>query len=141
MDQGFTYIQYVLLSRLRHGIAANPKDIATEIRYNSGSLTRVIDQLADRGLVERVRRDHDRRKVELQLTPAAARTIDDLIGLIVDRLNWALATFNGSEMQKLQRLLERFTATLQSAVESGAASPRGRELATLTTYEQPLEDA
>ena len=71
------------------------------------------------------RRDHDRRKVELQLTPAAAGTIDGLIELIVDRLNWALANFNGSEVQKLQRLLEKLTTTLQSAVEPGAAEPKG----------------
>ena len=76
-DQGFSYIQYVILSWLRDGIAVNPKDICVQFRHDSGALTRVIDQLADRGLLERVRRDRDRRKVELQLTEAGRKTVED----------------------------------------------------------------
>jgi DNA-binding MarR family transcriptional regulator len=72
MDRGFTYVQYVVLSRVRRGIAVTSKDIATQLRYNSGALSRVTDQLVHRGLLVRVRRNHDRRKVELQLTPRLA---------------------------------------------------------------------
>jgi DNA-binding MarR family transcriptional regulator len=123
MDRGFTYVQYVVLSRVRQEKAVNPKDIATQLRYNSGALSRVIDQLVHRGLLTRVRRDHDRRKVELRLTPAACGTIDGLIELIVDRLNRALANFSGSELQDLQRLLVKLATTLHSAIEP--ATPKG----------------
>ena len=77
--RGFTFIQYVILSWLRDGIAVNPKDICIQFRHDSGALTRVIDQLAERGLLERVRRDRDRRKVELQLTAADRETVESLI--------------------------------------------------------------
>ena len=80
--RGFTFLQYVILAWLRDGIAVNPKDICAQYRHDSGALTRVIDQLAERGLLERVRRDRDRRKVELQLTPAGRDTIEGLIPLI-----------------------------------------------------------
>src|SRR5271155_2551091 len=92
-DRGFSYIQYVILSWLRDGIAVNPKDICVQFRHDSGALTRVIDQLADRGLLERVRRDRDRRKVELQLTEAGRAAIESLIPLVVDKLNIALGDF------------------------------------------------
>jgi DNA-binding MarR family transcriptional regulator len=46
---GFTFVQYLVLSWLRDGIALNPKDICFQFRHNSGTLTRVIDQLAERG--------------------------------------------------------------------------------------------
>jgi hypothetical protein len=49
-QHGFTSTQYVILSWLRDSIALNPKDISVELRHNSGALTRVIDQLAERGL-------------------------------------------------------------------------------------------
>jgi len=75
VQRGFTWIQYVVLAALRDGIAVNPKDICVQYRHDSGALTRIIDQLAERGLLERVRRDKDRRKVELQLTPAGRETI------------------------------------------------------------------
>jgi DNA-binding MarR family transcriptional regulator len=117
MDRGFTYVQYVVLSRVRQEKAVTPKDIATQLRHNSGALSRVIDQLVHRGLLTRVRRDHDRRKVELRLTPAAHGTIDGLIELVVDRLNRALANFSGSELQDLQRLLVKLATTLHSAIE------------------------
>jgi DNA-binding MarR family transcriptional regulator len=117
MDRGFTYVQYVVLSRVRQGIAVTSKDIATQLRYNSGALSRVIDQLVHRGLLARVRRNHDRRKVELQLTEAAYGTIDGLIDLIVDRLNRALPNFSGPELQDLQRLLVKLATTLHSAIE------------------------
>ena len=77
-QRGFTFMQYVVLSSLRDGIAVNPKDICAQYRHDSGALTRVIDQLAERGLLERVRRDRDRRKVELQLTGAGRETIESL---------------------------------------------------------------
>jgi DNA-binding MarR family transcriptional regulator len=111
----FTFIQYVILSWLRDDIALNPKDISVEFRHNSGALTRVIDQLAERGLLERIRRDRDRRKVELQLTPVGRETIEGLIPLVGEKLNLALADFSGAEVQELLRLLIKLNTTLQSA--------------------------
>jgi MarR family multiple antibiotic resistance transcriptional regulator len=120
IELGFTYVQYVVLLRLRTGIAVNPTDISTQLRYNGAAVTRVVDQLEDRGLLKRVRRDRDRRKVDLDLCPAACDTIDGIIELVVDRLNRALTNFSDSEVQELQRLLVKLTITLQSTVEPGA---------------------
>jgi DNA-binding MarR family transcriptional regulator len=120
-ERGFTFIQYVILSWLRDGIAVNPKDICFQFRHDSGALTRVIDQLAERGLLERIRRDRDRRKVELQLTPAGLGTIEALIPLVVEKLNLALADFSGAEFEEFLRLLVKLDNTLQSVVKPGMA--------------------
>jgi DNA-binding MarR family transcriptional regulator len=114
---GFSFVQYVIMSWLRDGIAVNPKDICVQYRHDSGAMTRVIDQLAERGLLERVRRDRDRRKVELQLTPAGRDAIEGLIPLVVDKLNLALGDFTTAEVQELLRLLIKLNASLQSSVE------------------------
>jgi DNA-binding MarR family transcriptional regulator len=121
-ERGFSFIQYVILAWLREGIAVNPRDICVQFRHDSGALTRVIDQLAERGLLERVRRDRDRRKVELQLTPAGLAAIEGLIPLIVEKLNLALADFSGAEFAEFFRLLTKLNTTLQSAVEPGLAA-------------------
>src|ERR1700736_157099 len=118
-ERGFSFIQYVILSWLRDGIALNPKDICFQFRHNSGALTRVIDQLAQRGLLERIRRDRDRRKVELQLTAGGRETIESLIPLVVDKLNLALADFSSAEVKEFLRLLIKLNTTLQSTVEPG----------------------
>ena len=119
--RGFSFVQYVILSWLRDGIAVNPKDICFQFRHNSGALTRVIDQLAERGLLERMRRDRDRRKVELQLTPAGREAVERLIPLVVEKLNLALADFSGAEVQEFLRLLIKLNTTLQSHVKPGVA--------------------
>src|ERR1700722_10847918 len=98
--RGFTFIQYVILSWLRDGIAVNPKDICIQFRHDSGALTRVIDQLEKRGLLERVRRGADRRKVELQLTEEGRKTVESLIPLVVDKLNLVLIDFSHEEVSE-----------------------------------------
>src|SRR5882762_4145515 len=120
--RGFTFLQYVILAWLRDGIALNPRDICAQYRHDSGALTRVIDQLAERGFLERVRRDRDRRKVELQLTPAGRDTIEGLIPLVVEKINLALSDFSGEEFQEFLRLLGKLTTTLQSAVKPEMAA-------------------
>ena len=117
-QRGFSWIQYVVLSSLRDGIAVNPKAICAQYRHDSGALTRIIDQLADRGLLERVRRDKDRRKVELQLTPAGREAIESLIPLVVAKLNEVLTDFAKAEVQELLRLLIKLNTTLQAQMDS-----------------------
>jgi DNA-binding MarR family transcriptional regulator len=117
-QRGFSFVQYVVMSALRDGIAMNPKVICTQFRHDSGALTRIIDQLAERGLLERVRRDKDRRKVELQLTPAGRETIESIIPLVVDKLNEVLTDFSKAEVQELLRLLVKLNTTLQAHVDS-----------------------
>ena len=117
-QRGFSWIQYVVLAALRDGIAVNPRDICLQYRHDSGALTRIIDQLAERGLLERVRRDKDRRKVELQLTPAGRDAIESLIPLIVGKLNEVLSDLSQAEVLELLRLLVKLNTTLQSHVDS-----------------------
>ena len=114
---GFTFVQYQIMVQLRDGIAVNPKDLCAQIRHDSGALTRVIDQLAERGLLERSRRDRDRRKVELELTAAGREVVESLIPLVVDQLNLALAEFSIEEVQELTRLLLKLNVTLRSTAE------------------------
>ncbi|HTB88701.1 MAG TPA: MarR family winged helix-turn-helix transcriptional regulator [Steroidobacteraceae bacterium] len=121
-QRGFSFVQYVVMSALRDGIAMNPKVICTQFRHDSGALTRIIDQLAERGLLERVRRDRDRRKVELQLTPAGRETIESIIPLVVDKLNEVLSDFSKAEVQELLRLLVKLNTTLQEHVDPSAVA-------------------
>jgi DNA-binding MarR family transcriptional regulator len=118
VERGFTFIQYVILTWVRDGIAVNPKDICLKYRHDSGALTRVIDQLEERGLLERVRRDNDRRKVDLELTDAGRKTVESLIPPVVDKLNLALADFSRDEVAELKRLLIKLNTRLEATLDS-----------------------
>jgi DNA-binding MarR family transcriptional regulator len=116
-QHGFTFFQYQILAWLRDGIVLNPSDICAQYRHNSGALTRVIDQLEEKGFIERLRRDRDRRKVELQLTDAGRKVIESLVPLVVEQLNLALQDFSSDEVQDLTRLLMKFNTSLEQLVE------------------------
>jgi DNA-binding MarR family transcriptional regulator len=113
-------LQYQILAWLRDEIVSNPRDICARFRHNSGALTRVIDQLAERGFLMRARRDRDRRKIELEITSNGLSKINNLIPLVVDKLNLALKDFSAAEAQELMRLLLKFNASMQSALEPKA---------------------
>ena len=119
-DRGFSFIHYAILTWVRDGIAVNPKDICIQYRHDSGALTRVIDQLEERGLLERVRRGNDRRKVELQLTDAGHKTVESLIPLVVDKLNLALADFSREEATEFKRLLLKLNTRLATILDPKA---------------------
>ena len=115
-ERGFSFIQYIILAWVRDGIAVNPKDICLKYRHDSGALTRVIDQLEERGLLERVRRGADRRKVDLELTDAGRKTVEGLIPLVVDKLNLALIDFSREEVSELKRLLIKLNTRLEATL-------------------------
>ena len=117
---GFSLIQYVMLAWLRDGIAINPKTFCALYRHDTGAVTRVIDQLAERGVLARARRSEDRRKLELDLTPQGRESIERLIPLAVEKLNIALADFSAAEFAELVRLLVKLNTTMQAAVEPAA---------------------
>jgi DNA-binding MarR family transcriptional regulator len=121
-EHGFTFLQYQILAWLRDGIALNPRDICAQYRHNSGALTRVIDQLEEKGFIERLRRDRDRRKVELQLTDAGRKVIERLIPLVVEQLNQVLQDFSSDELKELTRLLIKFNTSLEQQAERNAVS-------------------
>ena|SRR5271154_3029731 len=121
VERGFSFIHYVILTWVRDGIAVNPKDICLKYRHDSGALTRVIDQLEERGLLERVRRGNDRRKVDLELTDAGRKTVEGLIPLVVDKLNLVLADFSRDEVTELKRLLSKLNTRLESTLDLKAS--------------------
>jgi DNA-binding MarR family transcriptional regulator len=121
-DRGFSFIHYAILTWVRDGIAVNPKDICIQYRHDSGALTRVIDQLEERGLLERVRRGNDRRKVELQLTDEGRKTVESLIPLVVDKLNLALVDFSREEVTEFKRLLLKLNTRLATTLDPKASA-------------------
>jgi len=116
--QGLTFIQYVILVWLKDAMTVTPKDICTEYRHDSGALTRVVDQLTERGLLERIRDIVDRRKVNLRLTPAGRRTVEGSIPHLADILDTGLGNFSDDEVQEFTRLLLKLNADLQSQLNS-----------------------
>lgn len=114
-EHGFTFTQWVVMMYLRDGLAPNAKDICVQLRHDSGAVTRVIDQLEARGLVQRERSLDDRREVKLHLTDAGRKMVESLIPTVVEALNFVLRDFSTAEVADLTRLLTKFIAGFDAA--------------------------
>lgn len=121
-QQGFTLQQWVVLMYLRDGIAVTIADICRESRHDSGAMTRLVDQLEARKLIERRRSADDRRVVELSLTGAGAKVLDTLVPTACEALNTALDGFTRDEVKLLQSMLRRLLGRLEELVPDSAAA-------------------
>src|SRR5580693_6646113 len=110
-----TITHWIVMMHLRDGLAINASDLCAQIRHDSGALTRMIDQLEARGLVQRERSREDRRAVQLRLTDTGLKTIESLIPQVVEQLNWSLSGFSQAEFAELTRLLTKLVAHIGSA--------------------------
>jgi DNA-binding MarR family transcriptional regulator len=118
-EQGFTFTQWVVLMHLRDGLAPTARDLCSQLRHDSGAVTRVLDQLEARGLVRRERSVDDRREVKLSLTEAGFRMVDSLIPLVVDKLNFLLRDFSAAEVSELTRMLTKFIGAFDLSARDG----------------------
>lgn len=123
-EHGLTFTQYAVLMALRDDLALNPKDICIKLRHDSGALTRVLDQLEARGLVERHRSAEDRRAIELHLTAQGHAALKTVVPLVVERINGAIKDFSPAETDELLRLLNKLILGLHAEIadQSGASA-------------------
>jgi DNA-binding MarR family transcriptional regulator len=123
----FTLTQWIVLIQLREGVARTASDLASDLDHDSGAITRVLDQLEQRGFLQRRRSSQDRRVVELRLTPAGKAIAEELLPLVVDQTNAALAPLSKSEFLQLHGYLARLLGHAQTAgTESEPSASRRR---------------
>jgi len=114
MFQGndISFMQWIAMQKLREGQAITPGDLCRAMHYDSGALTRMVDQLVTAGYVERHRSVEDRRVVELKLTATGEAKIDQMLPAVVDGLNSYCEVFDEAEFETLTRLLKKLIARI-----------------------------
>lgn len=111
--EDLTFSHWVALMSLRDGLATTCADICRVMNYDSGAMTRIIDQLEARGLVARNRSKTDRRVVLLALTPEGRATTKALAAPTMTFWNELLAGFSHAEAAQLIELLTRLLARME----------------------------
>jgi len=106
-DQELTFSQWTTLVALHDGRIATAGDLAHNICHDAGSLTRLVDQMVERGLVTRSRSETDRRVVTLSLTPRGRSLVEVLAPKVMNFWNGLLSDFSHSEVDTLIALLTR----------------------------------
>lgn len=122
-ERDISFIQWLVLTKLREGVAVTSSDLCRQIHHDTGAFTRLLDQLEERGYIVRERSQQDRRVVQLQLTPAGRKQALELTPLVVDGLNWALGDFSKTEFQEFTRLLNKLIARLTEPAVKKESAP------------------
>ena len=108
-----TFSQFVTIKKLAGGIAS-VTDLARAAELNPGAMTRLLDRLEDKGLIERVADPEDRRALHIHLTDAGVaiwRDIDQCGHRVHDR---AFGDMAQDDRNQLLRLLERVRDNLST---------------------------
>ena len=106
-----THAQWVPLYKLAHGDCATMADLSRALCQDPGAMTRALDRLEAKGLVQRVRSQSDRRVIDLALTDAGRQVAAEVPAVLADVLNTHLVGFTEAEWRQLVGLLQRMRAT------------------------------
>ncbi|GAA0834426.1 MAG: MarR family transcriptional regulator [Cupriavidus sp.] len=100
--------QMGILLSLTRGMASTPFEISKLLGIDSGLMTRMLDKLEEKGLLERSRSIDDRRVVNLTLTPKGKHVSEELPTIAPEVLNHRLREFSVEEFEEFRRLLQKF---------------------------------
>jgi len=107
-DLGITAQQMGILMSMRGGETQTPFELSKLLGIDTGLMTRMLDKLEDRGLLQRTRSLEDRRVVNLTLTRAGEKIAEELPHIAPVVVNRRLRKFTKSEFQEFRRLLNKF---------------------------------
>jgi DNA-binding MarR family transcriptional regulator len=113
-DQELTFSQWTTLVALHDGRIRTAGDLAQNICHDAGSLTRLIDQMVERGFVTRDRSETDRRVVTLALTQRGRDLVESLAPKVMHFWNGLLSHFSHEEVDTLINLLTRLVIVADS---------------------------
>ena len=104
---GVTFAQYKVLIIASQFAVDTPADLCRHLSLDSGSMTRMLDRLEQKQLIERVRSATDRRQVQLVLTAEGKAITDQLPQIGADAMNELLGVLDAEEVASLERILSK----------------------------------
>ncbi|AQV94550.1 MarR family transcriptional regulator [Cupriavidus necator] len=102
-----THAQASCLMMLATGRASTVTDLGRELNTDMGSVTRLLSRMEKRGLIERRRRDADRRVVDLSVTPQGQELVEQLPAIFCKVLSHHFRGFSEDELLALRSMLRR----------------------------------
>ena len=110
------------------GEPLEPSVIAERVLITTGSMTSLLDNLEKRGLIRRLPHPGDRRKLLVDITPAAQEIVDTLLPMLHARERALMsAALSNREQQQLLRLVAKVQqAALAAQSEPASAATRRR---------------
>ena len=86
------------------------RELGSRLGIFASNVVKLIDELEQRGLVERLKREGDRRSYTLRLTAEGARSVKDIEVKVHEHQNSLCASLTSAERSQLHRLLRKIAA-------------------------------
>jgi DNA-binding MarR family transcriptional regulator len=109
-----TWAQWGTLLKIANGHARTASELSRCMAGDTGSTTRMLDRLEQKGLIRRERSSEDRRIVRLFLTEAGQQLYPRLPPIAVKVLNQHLRGFSRDELETMKGFLRRMLANSDS---------------------------
>ncbi|MDU8362036.1 MarR family winged helix-turn-helix transcriptional regulator [Pseudomonas syringae group sp. J309-1] len=104
---GITFSQFKVLIIVAQLRADTPAELCRHLSLDSGSMTRMLDRLEQKQLLERTRSATDRRQVQLVLTEQGRIITDQLPQIGAEAMNELLGVLDAEEVASLERILSK----------------------------------
>jgi len=111
-EHDLTGVQWGPLLMLHCGMGTTAAELARAACVDTGAMTRMLDRLEAKALVERTRCPNDRRVVQLELTSEGRRLCREIPYGLCRVINASLRGFTEPEVETLKTLLRRMLANV-----------------------------
>jgi len=119
-DNGITVGESLILAALRRAgppFCLRPAEMVKALFVTPSGITRQVERLVARGMVEKTRQPSDRRSVSITLTAKGRRVAEAQFGNLADRAEQrVLLEFTPAERADLVRLLRKLLLLLEAKV-------------------------
>ncbi|MEO3713978.1 MarR family winged helix-turn-helix transcriptional regulator [Roseateles flavus] len=117
-QHGLTHAQWAPMLKLRLHGPHSTVQLGKELDMDAGALSRLLDRLEAKGLVQRERSSTDRRVVQVSLSEEGQRVTAELPAVLSEVFNAHLAGFTEAEWRTLIELLQRLMANGEALREA-----------------------
>jgi DNA-binding MarR family transcriptional regulator len=119
---GLTQAQWRAIARLSRNEGMTQIDLAESLEIQPITVTRLVDRMEKAGWVERRDHPHDRRAVQLFLTPRSQPILAEMYARAADTMSEATRGVAGGAQKQLLDTLDHIKQNL-SAADAAAGAP------------------
>lgn len=106
-EEDVSWPQWMVINVLHHGLAATPATIADSIGVDRSAVTRLLDRLEKKSLVQREHDKIDRRSVKVALTAEGRQMVAQLNAQAAEHQNHFLNSLHSTEHRAFKGCIQR----------------------------------
>jgi DNA-binding MarR family transcriptional regulator len=117
-EKKLSIVEISVLMRMNRKPTCRATELATMIGIPTSTVTGILDRLEKRGFLQRSQDPHDRRSIQITMTPKTKEFIADLMTPIKDMLRTA---FRSMPDYRTRRLIQDLRFVLQTLEQQSSA--------------------